>query len=229
MSETRQELVNVVRQVRNRWRQRMLLRGGIIFLVGAIVAIALASYGLQAWKFSPQSVTWLRVGVFAVFALLLGVWLIRPMGRKVSDLQVALYVEEHEPSLQAAILSAVDVARAADAGESEVPAVIVEKMIAQAVEKAKSIEGGRAVGRKALRLSAIALGTIAGLVALSLAVGRSSCARAHRRSSICPRRQKLPALTPSRFCRVTWKCRRDRTRRWRQPLRASDRTTWPCG
>ena len=70
MSETRQELVNVVRQVRNRWRQRMLLRGGIIFLVGAIVAIALASYGLQAWKFSPQSVTWLRVGVFSVFALL---------------------------------------------------------------------------------------------------------------------------------------------------------------
>ena len=49
MSETRQELVNVVRQVRTRWRQRMLLRGGIIFLVGAIVAIALASYGLQAW------------------------------------------------------------------------------------------------------------------------------------------------------------------------------------
>ena len=171
MSETRQELVNVVRQVRNRWRQRMLLRGGIIFLVGAIVAIALASYGLQAWKFSPQSVTWLRVGVFSVFALLLGVWLIRPMGRKVSDLQVALYVEEHEPSLQAAILSAVDVARAADAGDSEVPAVIVEKMIAQAVEKAKTIEGGRAVGRKALRLSAVALGTIAAVVALSLAVG----------------------------------------------------------
>ena len=35
-------------------------------------------------------------------------WFIRPMRRRATDLQVALYVEEHEPSLQAAILSAVD-------------------------------------------------------------------------------------------------------------------------
>ena len=39
-------------------------------------------------------------------------------GRRVSDLQVALYVEEHEPSLQAAILSAVDIgATAAPSGQ----------------------------------------------------------------------------------------------------------------
>ena len=54
---------------------------------------------------------------------------------------------------------------------TEVPAVIVDKMVAQAVEKAKSIEGGRAVGRASMRLTAIALGTIAGMVALLLVVG----------------------------------------------------------
>src|SRR5436190_17762517 len=128
----RQELVDVIRQVRSRWRVRILLQGGAFILVGALVAIALASYGLQSFKFSPQSVTGLRIGVFAVFALLVGVWLIRPLGRRVTDMQVALYVEEHEPSLQAAILSAVDLgATSADGGTSEVPAVIIDKLVAQ--------------------------------------------------------------------------------------------------
>ena len=36
--------------------------------------------------------------------------------RRVTDLQVALYVEEHEPSLQAAILSAVDIGATTGAG-----------------------------------------------------------------------------------------------------------------
>ena len=63
----RQELVDVIRQVRKRWRTRVLLRGGIIVVAGALAAIAIASYGLQTYKFSPQSVTGFRIGVFAVF------------------------------------------------------------------------------------------------------------------------------------------------------------------
>jgi hypothetical protein len=168
----RQELVDVIRQVRRRWRMRTLLRGAIIVVVGALAAIALASYGLQTYKFSPQSVTGFRIAVFAAFALLLGVWLIRPLGRKVSDLQVALYVEEHEPSLQAAILSAVDIGAASPEGAtSEIPTVIVDKLVAQAVEKCKTIEGGRAIGRTGLRRAGVALGAIASVGALLLMVG----------------------------------------------------------
>src|SRR5262245_57977827 len=96
---TRQELVDVIREVRKRWRTRMLLRGGIIVVLGALAAIALASFGLQTYKFSPQSVTGFRIGVFTVFAILIAAWLVRPMRRRVNDLQVALYVEEHEPKL----------------------------------------------------------------------------------------------------------------------------------
>ena len=43
-----QELVDVIRQVRRRWRMKLLLRGAIIVIGGAIVAIALASAGLQS-------------------------------------------------------------------------------------------------------------------------------------------------------------------------------------
>jgi len=47
-----------------------------------------------------------------VFAVLVLLWFVRPLRRRVNDMQVALYVEEYDPSLQAAILSAVESAAA---------------------------------------------------------------------------------------------------------------------
>src|SRR5262245_41387268 len=167
----RQELVDVIRQVRSRWRMKLLLRGAVIVLAGALVVLALASFGLQSYKFSPASVIGFRIAVFVAFAALLGLWLVRPIGRRVSDLQVALYVEEHEPSLQAAILSAVDIGAASENGRSDVPAVIVDKLVAQAVEKARTIEGGKAIGRASMKRHAVALGLIAGIGALLLLTG----------------------------------------------------------
>lgn len=167
----RQELITVIRQVRNRWRLKLLLRGGLIVIVGALLAIVLASWGLQSYKFSPASVTTLRIAVFGAFVMLLGLWLVLPMRRRVNDMQVALYVEEHEPSLQAAILSAVDVSRPAGPDETPVPAAIVEKMVAQAIDKCRTIEGGKTVGRQTLRRLTVALTSAAGIVALLLSIG----------------------------------------------------------
>src|SRR4051812_2362839 len=94
----RQELVDVIRQVRGRWKMKLLLQGAVILLAGSFLAITLASLYLQSSKFSPESVLWLRVALFAVVAGLTGLWLVRPLGRRVNDIQVALYLEEHEPS-----------------------------------------------------------------------------------------------------------------------------------
>ena len=170
----RQELVGVIREVRKRWRTKLLLRGAVIVVGGSLLALALASWGLRMSRFSPASVTGLRVAVLAVLAILVALWFIRPMRRRVSDLQVALYVEEHEPSLQAAILSAVD-AGATGAGVSatsgDVPPVIIDRMIDQAVEKARSIQGGRDVGRPAMQRYAVIFGTLVAVTALLLVVG----------------------------------------------------------
>jgi hypothetical protein len=146
----RQELVRVIREARSRWRTKSLLRGGIVIVGGALLALVLASVGLQATKFSPSSVLWLRVGIFAIFAGLIAGWLVRPMRRTVSDHQVALYLEEHEPKLQAAILGAVHIgAVGSGATPEDVPQVILDRMIEQAVEKARSIEAAaRSAGRR---------------------------------------------------------------------------------
>ena len=51
------------------------------------------------------------------------------------------------------------------------PPVIVEKLVSQAVERARTIGGGRSVGRRSLQRHAIALATLAGVTALLLLVG----------------------------------------------------------
>ena len=134
----RQELVSAIQQVRKRWRAKLMLRGGIVVIGGALLALFLASWGLQAYKFSPASVIGFRIAIFTVFFALVGFFFIRPLRQRVTDLQVALFVEESEPNLQAAILAAVD---AGGLGEgtggslaAEVHPVILELMIQQAIE-----------------------------------------------------------------------------------------------
>ena len=107
-----------IQTVRKRWRTKLLLRGGIVVLGGALLALALASWGLQALRFSPAAVIGFRIAIFATFAILVALWFVRPLRRRVSDVQVALFVEEHEPSLQAAILSAVDAGASPIAGKN---------------------------------------------------------------------------------------------------------------
>jgi hypothetical protein len=165
------ELVDVIRKVRGRWRTRMLLRGGVIVIAGALAAIALASFGLQTYKFSPESVTGFRIAVFSAFALLVGAWLVRPMSRRVSDIQVALYVEEHEPSLQAAILSAIDIGAASDRRVVGDPARHRGQDGGAGGGEVPHDRGGRSIGRTGMRRSAVALGLIASVGALLLVVG----------------------------------------------------------
>jgi integral membrane sensor domain MASE1 len=107
----RQELVRVIQEVRRRWRRKLLLRGAVAIVGGGLLALVLASLALQTLRFSTASVLGFRFAILAVFAALVGWCFVRPLRRRVSDMQVALYVEEHDKSLQAAIMSAVETIR----------------------------------------------------------------------------------------------------------------------
>jgi membrane protein implicated in regulation of membrane protease activity len=84
------------------------VRGAAFVLGVGFAALLMSAYGLEILRFRPSAIIGFRIGLFAALVALVAWFLIRPLRRRVTDEQVALYLEEHEPSLQSAILSAVD-------------------------------------------------------------------------------------------------------------------------
>ena len=52
----RNDLMDVIRRVRNRWRLRIALRGAAVLLAAGLGAFLLSAYGLEFFKFSATSV-----------------------------------------------------------------------------------------------------------------------------------------------------------------------------
>ena len=92
MGGHREELGQVIRQIRNRWRLKLALRGVVVVVAGSLMALLLSASGLEAFKFSAAAIVAFRVIVAVVFATLAALWLWRPLKRQVSDAQVALYL-----------------------------------------------------------------------------------------------------------------------------------------
>ena len=104
----RAQLLEVVRQVRRRWRIKLALRGAVGFLVAGVLAIIAMAYALEWLKFTPTAIFSFRI-VTALVLVAAGAWFFaRPLSRKVTDAQVALYLEEHEPTLDSTILIAME-------------------------------------------------------------------------------------------------------------------------
>ncbi len=153
------ELDATIRLVRRRWRLRVVLVGVAALVLAALAALVVGAYAMERARFTPASVLAARALVAAV-ALAAGFrFLARPALRRVPDARVALYLEEREPSFEAALLSAVEVRGAGGAGTS--PA-IARRLVADAAARARAVDYGRRVERSALRRGgAAALGAVA--------------------------------------------------------------------
>ena len=102
----RSALMDVIRQVRKRWRMKLALRGVARF-VGCMALVLIGSaYALESLRFSPNAILAFRVAVGLAVVASAAWFIVRPLMRRVSDEQVALYLEEHEPTLEATIITA---------------------------------------------------------------------------------------------------------------------------
>jgi len=162
------EILRAIRQVRNRWRLRVALRGVAVLIAAALGTLLVSSYGLEVFRFSPGAIVGFRVLTY--LALLgSGWWLfVRPISQHVSDERVALYLEEHEPALQATVLSAVEESKRGqrDRTANHSPE-LVRQLIESAVTKIRDIDMGRAVEQQQLQTSSGLL-VGAGLLAMLL-------------------------------------------------------------
>lgn len=165
------ELVRVIRSVRRRWRWRVALRGAAIVLGAGLALFLISALGMDSFRFTPTAVVAGRVIAYGGLIALTIRYLIWPVARRVSDERVALYLEEHEPSLQAQLLSAVELDRTDGVDGSQYSPAMVRRLVEDAAEACADIEYGRRVERAPLARSSglLAGGSLAALAILVLA------------------------------------------------------------
>ena len=170
----RDDLFDVIRRVRNRWRLRVALRGTAVVLAAGLAAFLASSYGLEFFRFSPGSVIAFRVLTYLTLAGLVYWLLVRPLARAIPDERVALYLEEHDPSLQAAVLSALEETKRGErTGSPDYSPALVEKLIQTAVEHCRVLDWGAAVEREKIRHSSRYLVVASAATILAFILGPS--------------------------------------------------------
>ena len=140
------DLLRAVRRTRRRWRLKVALRGLIILLLAGFAALAASIWGLNYFLYSDRAVDIFRVLMWIALVAMIVRFLVLPLSRRVGDEQVALYIEEHEPSLQEKLLSAIEFAkRGEETGEKELSAAspeLVQKLIESAILDCQAIDYG---------------------------------------------------------------------------------------
>ena len=157
------EVLRMVRRIRQRWRTRIAIRGAAIILGAGLVAFLVSVYGLEFFRFSASSVVAFRAVLWVVMAVLTVRYLVWPLTRRVSDEQAALYLEENEPSLEAAVLGALETG-VAGSFNSE---ALEERLVESALQRAQKVDYGRRIEQRGLYKAS---GALAGIVFATLAL-----------------------------------------------------------
>src|SRR5687768_4538650 len=151
------QVFGVVAGVRRRWRWSRVMRGAAIALAGILVTLVVAALILDATKYAPAVVIAARIAVGVIALALLAWFVIVPMLPRPRDEQVALYVEENEPSLEGALFSAVEVSQTG-AASRPLSSAIAERVRGMAIQRAHAVGDGRRVDARGLRFAGAALG-----------------------------------------------------------------------
>jgi hypothetical protein len=161
-------LLDIIGEVRTRWRMKLALRGALAVAGIGFGLFLLAAYGMEWARFSGASIIAARVAMLVVLAASAYWFLFVPLRRRVTDEQVAMYLEEHEPSLQATLLSAVETSQSGHIPEST---ALVRRVVEQAIDACLRIDASRRVEQQPLRRYAAALGVVGLIALLALALG----------------------------------------------------------
>ena len=159
------DLERIIHFIRNRWRLRVALRGFAVALGLGFLVVLAAAYAMDYFRFAPTAVLALKLTAYLTIAAFLVVFLIIPLRRRVSDQRVALYLEEHEPSLQAAVVSAVEASRESP---NAVSPALIRRLVEQAAEVCRTIDYGRRIEHDRLRRVGGWLALVIGFCALVL-------------------------------------------------------------
>jgi hypothetical protein len=122
---------------------------------------------MQHFRFEPSTVALVRVGSWLVLAAFAVRWLFLPLLRRPSETQVALYVEEHDPTLDAMVLSAVE-STTSGAQESARSPRLVARLVDRALARTRTAGAGTGLEGRSITLSLASLAAIVVIGVLTL-------------------------------------------------------------
>lgn len=155
-------LGQALRRVRTRHSLRVFFRGLAIVAAGALLGIALSAYGLDLFRYSRAAVLGIRGLLYLWVAILAARFLVAPFWRsrrQTSDTAIARYIEEHEPSLDAALRGAVDGRPGESGGEDQRSKALQARLVDDVVRRLEAFDLPRQVDRAEIHRAALALGT----------------------------------------------------------------------
>jgi hypothetical protein len=165
-------LLQVLETVERRWRLRTVLRGLAYLAIAGFALWVISGFGMDRLRFSEGAVTAFRVLTYGGLLAIAVRFLVLPLLRRPSSEDVALYLEEHEPELNARVLSALEAVQP-DSPTAGAPG-LRRAVVRQALESLRNVENGARIERSRLRrASGILVGVSAATLVL-LALGPRS-------------------------------------------------------
>lgn len=155
-------------ELRSGIRRAWTLRG-VGLLVGALCAVVVVSFALDYWLELPLIVRGVHLVVVVVAALVaVRALLLRPLGRELTDADLAQYLEAGTPGLADRVTSALDFAGRLDDPDEPESRELMRRVVADAEQHVGGVAVAPLVdGRPARRAG---LGALAGLVVLAVVV-----------------------------------------------------------
>ncbi|HEY7292055.1 MAG TPA: DUF4175 family protein [Vicinamibacterales bacterium] len=160
------EIREFIARVRRRWRTQQSLRAVARAALFAAIVVGLAFALSRLLGTSPAASAALGVvGVLGVAAVAL--WAFLPLRKSPDDHHVARFIEEHEPSLDDRLVSAVDVA----SHESSAPG-LSGPMLADAARRLRDVDLESILSSAVLRRAAMLAGGAAAVMLLMMFAAR---------------------------------------------------------
>src|ERR1035437_9524916 len=152
------QLAGVVSGVRNRWRLKRALRGATITVAVGFIVLAVSAYATRALHYSDPAMWIFRIVSPSAIVACVFRFIVRPVRATPPAAQVALYIEEHERSLDGAVITAVDV-HASAAASARSPS-LVARLLRSALERMRRVDDGRAVDAGDLQRTSIVFAAV---------------------------------------------------------------------
>ena len=121
MTPEQQRLQTTIRRVRRRFRCIASVRGLAWWLTLSLIAVAAAVASVDYWNYSQGILGLARWTSLLIIGISLAWLVVRPLARRVSDIQIARTIEERYPQLQDRLVTATELASRASPGGQRHP------------------------------------------------------------------------------------------------------------